>query len=246
MRRAVLMLATFGLALTGCYSRHYDQPAACAPVGTLTVYWQVPQGGFVSPAGALQACDAAGVAYVDVSVNGVSTGKHPCHGPRADGIQLTGFTDETVKVQADAYDAQGNLLFQDVRNVTTAYCYDTTVDVQLAAVAAPLLVSYALPVPTCPANSFVWLSLVDVTGNVQYDLVDLNNTPNDLPCGVQNPIVYPKALYGQYRLDFMQVVQWNGSSYESRYQYCAPTTFNHVAPNDQLSVTLQPTVGVCR
>ena len=148
MRRAILLLATFGLALSGCRSR-------CDNGGTLTLFWQNPQGGFTDASGQLLSCDQAGVSTVDVSVNGTLAGHFPCHGPSSDGITLTGFFDnETVSVQLDAFDASNNLLYQDVRSTSTASCGNATLDVTLAAVQAPFRISYALPGGICPADSY--------------------------------------------------------------------------------------------
>lgn len=228
MRRAILLLATFGLALSGCRSR-------CDNGGTLTVFWQNPQGGFTTTTGQLLSCDAAGVSTVDVSVNGSLAGHFPCHGPSSDGITLTGFfNNETVSVQVDAFDASNNLLYQDVRSTSTAACGNVALDVTLAAVQAPFQISYALPGGiACPPSSFVWLSLVDVTGNVQLDLVDGSHSPTAIPCSTV--LTYDKALFGQYRLDFIQVVQPTGNPlapFVAAYQFCSPLTFDHQAAND--------------
>ena len=240
MRRALLLLSTFGLALSGCGS-HCDN-------GTLTLFWQKPQGGFTTATGQLLSCDEAGVSTVDVSVNGSLAGHFPCHGPSSDGITLTGFFNETVSVQVDAFDASHNLLYQDVRSTSTARCGNVALDVTLAAVQAPFQISYALPGGiACPPNSFVWLSLVDVTGNVQFDLVDANNTPRALPCGTV--LTYDKALFGQYRLDFIQVVQSTGvpaTPFVAAFEFCTPLNFDHQAANDVFIVpTLLSASGFC-
>ncbi|SRR6266568_4506852 len=241
MRRAILLLCTFGLALSGCGSR-------CDNGGTLTLFWQTPQGGFTTATGQLLSCDAAGVSTVDVSVNGTLAGHFPCHGPSSDGVTLTGFFNETVSVQLDAFDASHNLLYQDARTTSTAACGNVVLDVTLAAVQAPFQISYALPGGiACPPSSFVWLSLFDVTGNVQFDLVDANHSPTALPCGTV--LTYDKALFGQYRLDFIQVVQqtFNPSTpFVALYQDCSPLIFAHQAANDVFIVpTLLLPTGTC-
>jgi hypothetical protein len=152
-------------------------------------------------------------------------------------------------VQVDAFDASNNLLYQDVRSTSTAACGHVALDVTLSAVQAPFQISYALPGgAACPANSFVWLSLVDVTGNVQFDLVDANNSPTAIPCGT--PLTYDKALFGQYRLDFIQVVRSTGvpaTPFVAAYQYCSPLNFDHQAANDVFIVpTLFPASVSCR
>lgn len=242
MRRALLLLCTLGLALSGCRSR-------CDNGGTLTLFWQNPQGGFTDASGQLLSCDQAGVSTLDVSVNGTFLGTFPCHGPSSDGILLTGFFNQTVTVQLDAFDASNNLLYQDVRSTSTAACGNVSLDVTLAAVQAPFQISYALPGGiACPPSSFVWLSLVDVTGNVQFDLVDANNSPTAIPCGTV--LTYDKALFGQYRLDFIQVVQSTGvpaTPFVSLYQFCSPLNFNHQAANDDFIVpTLISSSVSCR
>ncbi|HYS79593.1 MAG TPA: hypothetical protein VEM76_02725 [Anaeromyxobacteraceae bacterium] len=243
MRRALLLLCTFGLALSGCRSR-------CDNGGTLTLFWQKPQGGFTTATGQLLSCDEAGVSTVDVTVNGSFAGHFPCHGPSSDGITLTGFFGENVSVLVDAFDASNNLLYEDgPRSTSTASCGNVALDVTLGAVQAPFQISYALPGGiACPANSFVWLSLVDVTGNVQFDLVDQNNTPTAIPCGTV--LTYDKALFGQYRLDFIQVVQPTGipsTPFVSLYQFCQPLNFNHQAANDDFIVpTLISSSVSCR
>ena len=241
MTRAILLLATFGLAVSGC-GRHCND-------GTLTLFWQKPQGGFTTATGQLLSCDEAGVSTVDVSVNGVLAGTFPCHGPSSDGITLTGFFNETVSVQVDAFDASNNLLYQDVRTTSTAACGNIALDVTLAAVQAPFQISYALPGGiACPPSSFIWLSLVDVTGNVQFDLVDANNTPTAIPCD-NTDLIYDKALFGQYRLDFIQVVQPTGNPltpFVARYEFCSPLNFNHQASGDVFIVpTLFSASGFC-
>ena len=244
MRRAILIFATFGLALSGCGSH-------CNNGGTLTLFWQNPRGGFTDASGQLLSCDQAGVSTVDVTVNGTLAGHFPCHGPSSDGITLTGFFNgETVSVQVDAFDASDNFLYSDgPRSISTAACGNVARDVTLDAVQAPFQISYALPGGVaCTPNSFIWLSLVDVTGNVQFDLVDANNTPFAIPCD-NTDITYDKALFGQYRLDFIQVVQQTGNPlapFFAQYQFCQPLSFDHQAANDLFIVpTLFSATGPC-
>lgn len=244
MRRAILFLAFLAVGASGCHSS-----SRCDVGGTLTLYWQPPQGGFTTATGQLLGCDAAGVATVDVTVNGTSAGTFNCHGPTADGIQLTGFGDETVSIQLDAFDASNRHLYQEVTSASTALCADTLVDANLAAVQAAFQVSYALPGGnTCPPSSYLWYSIVDVTGNTQFALVDAQNSPTAVPCGSQ--LIFDQALFGQYRLDFIQVVTPTGNGFQpwgALYEYCSPLTFNHNTANDTLFVpTLSPATGLCQ
>lgn len=240
MRRAILLLAALAAGASGCSSN-----SRCDVGGTLTLYWQPPQGGFTTATGQLLGCDAAGVATVDVTVNGTSAGTFNCHGPSADGIQLTGFGDETVSIQLDAFDASNRHLYQEVTRASTALCADTLVDANLTALAGDLTVGYQFTDSfSCTANTFIWYTLLDVAQNQVVDEVGPSSTnPQAIPCG--SAITLSALPFGRYTVTRIQEVQLVSNTYQTFHATCSPQTFDHLAAGETQTVLVPPSYGTC-
>lgn len=229
MRRAILLLAALTAGASGCSSNN------CPNGGTLTIYWQPPQGGFTSATGQLLACDQAGVSDLDISINGQLAVSHqPCHGPSADGVQLTGFTGETVSVQVDAYDVNNRHLFQDVTSANTAFCQDALLDVNLAALTGDMTVYTTFgPYSTCAQAGVasIYYALYDATGAVY--------SSGTVPCTDPSPgFVIPSVDFGQYRFRFVQGLDPAGVAI---YDICGDVVnFNSANP---ISLPLQAITG---
>ena len=228
MRRAILLLAALAAGTSGCSSDN------CPNGGTLTVYWQPPQGGFTTATGQLLGCDAAGVSTVAVSINGGAASSFSCHGPNADGVQITGFGDEAVNVQVDAYDASNRHLFQDVTSTTTAFCANTVLDANLAALTGDMTAYTTFgPYTTCAQAGVasIYYSLYDANGAVYSSAT--------IPCTDPSPgFVIPSVDFGQYRFRFVQGLDSHGVAI---YDLCGEVVnFNNVNP---ISLPLQAITG---
>ncbi|GEJ55618.1 hypothetical protein AMYX_03590 [Anaeromyxobacter diazotrophicus] len=241
MKRAILLFAALSAGVGGCYSR--PLPETCGVPGTLTLYWQNPQGGFQAN-GQLFGCDSGGVASVQVSVNGAVQGVFPCHGPAADGIQLTGYGDERVSVQLDAYDASSHHLYQQVQTVNTTACADTLVDARLPALAGDLTVGYQFTdSPTCAANTYIWYTLLDATRNEVIDEVGpASLNPKAIPCS--SVIALQAVPFGHYTVTRIQEIQYtSATTYVSLHDTCSPQSFDHLLPGETQTVLVPPTAG---
>lgn len=240
MRRAILLLAALTAGASGCSSNH------CPNGGTLTVYWQPPQGGFTAN-GALLGCDQAGVATVDVYIDNQFSGTFSCHGPSADGITLIGFDNQVVAVEIDGYDASRNLLYQGVvTNQPTTFCADTFVDVTAPALTGNLTVQYGFTDSfTCSGGTYIWYTLLDATRNQVIDEVGPSSiNPQAIPCG--STISLLDVPFGNYTVTRIQEVQLSGSTYSTAHATCSPQSFGHFVTAD-VSPTVQvpPSPGTC-
>lgn len=244
MKRAILLLATALLGVAGCTSHPCDNR------DDLIVDWSA----FTDASGNTFACTdpRSGVASVQVFIDDVAQFPSPVacipfpnQSPRP-AVTLAAFTPGTYKVEVQAYDANGTLLYDDVANQTIApTCGGTQFNARMTAVQGPLDLAYTLPVPQCPPNSFVWFSLTALSPGVQSLVIDGLHNPQGFPCG--NPYPLPiDAPFGTYRLDFIQVVQASGAVFTAQYENCAPgITVNHVQ-SDQIPVALSAATTGCQ
>jgi hypothetical protein len=98
MRRAILLLATFGLALSGC-SRRNDP-------GSLTFYWSFQDaGGAIAGDFTVRnpGCDIAGVDSVDITVGGVTSTENCVQSNGAPGVTITGFLQGPIQYGVDGF-----------------------------------------------------------------------------------------------------------------------------------------------
>jgi hypothetical protein len=246
MRRAILLLAVVVAGASGCSND-------CNSGGTLTIYWQTPQGGFTSATGQLLGCDAAGVATVDVTINGTLVSTSNCHvSSSADGVQLFGFGDETVNVQVDAYSSSNEHLYQALTSTTTAFCANKVLDVTLTAVNADMNVAYSFRSGGCMApttaspysTTFIWYRLVDGSGKV-VSAADQTQNSTAIPCSDTNRtfVVPSLALSQSYAIDGIEEVELdaNGSFIVWSYNCVQSPAVLHAQAND--TVTAGPMVA---
>jgi len=235
MKRAIVFLATAVIA-TGCHT--------CPPTDAV-VFWT-----FVDASGnQFVGCPGSGVSFVRVFLNGEAQTDEfgntdfSCT-VFSDGAVLPNFRGGTYALQLEGYDANSQLLYLDQRNVTLANCGETVVDASLAAVQGSLTLDLA-GFTQCPLDSFVWYSLVDVTNNQIYSVVDGLDTPTAIPC--TGSVLFDKVPFGQYQFDFVQVVRRTGdpvTPYLAAFQNCTPQAFNHLG-DDAVTATLVPALASC-
>jgi hypothetical protein len=131
MRRTLLLLAAASLAGSACTTRD------CPPEG-VNVYW--PQ--FTTSTGAAVSCSAAGVAGVQVYVDGVPQFQQPvpCSLPAlgggfVDGTGLAEFAPGTYTIAVQGFDASGRLRYEDQRQVSVGNACGAFTDVDTFPVA---------------------------------------------------------------------------------------------------------------
>jgi hypothetical protein len=200
MRRAILLLAAVVAGASGCSNE-------CNYGGTLTIYWQPPQGGFVTSSGDLLGCDDAGVSTVDVTINGSLVDTFNCHASQnADGIQLTGFGDETVNVQLDAYSSSNEHLYQAVTSTTTTYCASRVLDVKLSSLKAEMNVAYSFtsgsggcvtPSTNAYSTTFIWYRLVDSNGTL-VSAANSSQNATAIPCSANRTFTVQDLPLNKY------------------------------------------------
>jgi hypothetical protein len=243
MKRAIPLLAAAFLGLTGCYTQCTDTE--------LDVTWA-----FTDASGTVLSCPASGTATVRIFLDDLQLTDrfgNPTDFTCADGptIPILGIPAGTHKLQLDAHDASGNLLYQYVNtNLPLLSCGVNPLSANLDAVQATMVVHYSIANAgnQCPSGSFVWYSIFDVTDNRQFDLVDGTHSPTAVPCGTV--LTFDKALFGTYALDFIQIVVPTGNPsapFGALYESCTPQTFDHSAPNDGIVLPpLQPATVFCQ
>jgi hypothetical protein len=238
MKRAILLLATALLGTSGCTSHPCDRTS-------IAVQWL-----FIDAAGGQHGCSDSGTAVVHVFLDGTpqfdQTGNtnFTC-GTFENGVILTDFRGGQHALQIDALDQNGTLLYQDQRTFTANSCgASPNLPVDVVAVQGPLDLAYTLPVPQCPPGSFVWFSLTGLSPGTATFVVDGLHTPEAFPCG--NPYPLPiDAPFGQYRLDFIQVVQPGTTTFNSVYENCTAQAVNHLG-SDQVPVALSASTTGCQ
>jgi hypothetical protein len=251
MKRAILLLATALLGVAGCTSR------TCTNELALNVFWP----SFTDGAGNTFACTdpRSGVASIQVFIDGAAqlNPEVPCvpFAGRPQGITLLDFAPGTYQVELQAYDSNGNLLYDDQAAVPVrATCGGTDFNAQMTAVGADMTVAVNLPragqcaTPSSQSafqNTFLWYELRDQSGNV-FATSSPTADPQQIPCTSSHAIVFPSAPFGRYTLTKIQEVEFdfNGSVVVWSFN-CVSTAFQHAAANDGVTVTLaaQPTGG---
>jgi hypothetical protein len=252
MKRATLLLATalLGVGSTGCHSSCRDQ-------NDLNVFWNT----FTDASGATFACTdpRSGVASLQVFVDGtpaiLDASNRPQNVPcvpfpgqsSTQGITLQDFAPGTYNIEVQAYDASGNLLFDDQAPVTvTSRCGGTDFNAQMVAQGADMTVAFTLPTTTCHPvtgasafpTTFIWYELRDQTGAV-FATASPTSDPQQIPCTSSNAIAFPAAPFQRYTLERIQEVEFdtNGSIIVWSFK-CAATSFQHAAVNDGVTVSL--------
>lgn len=253
MRRAIPFLAAAAaLTATGCTSSHCDP-------SDVNVYWE----SFTDVNGRTFTCAGSDVVGVQVFVDGQAQLLNSSGQPQpvscipfpgqssAAGVTLLAFTPGTYSIEVQAYDQTGNLKYLAQTSVVVpgnACGQVLTVDTVPTQVADDLTVAYSITGgQACPANSFVWYSLFDVTGNASFSAVDGQHSPQSVPCG--SVLTFPTALFGQYQLDFIQIVTPTGNPatpYAAVFQDCTPLAFNHSGRDGTTVPPLQTATVSCQ
>ncbi len=246
----LLGLAAFG-AGCGTYSS-----APCMP-NSLTVYWAPgatgPVAGFSVP-GLLAAgfpsqldCAGAGIARIEVDVNGVPVNcsggvcvgaDWACGSPGTGGMQTAGYPlqggDNVVDVFG--FDAGGNQKYAGEVHVYATCGGDPVVGVVSSGVAGPLSIDYAFTdsSPCQPGSSIDW------------DLRSGLSAPFDtgsIACGTTNPFdVYRGAAVPAGVYTLVNVAELVGTT--SYHAYCSATPFVHAGPESVL-VDMAPSNATC-
>ncbi len=241
MNRAILIFAAALLGTTGCYSKRCDPTS-------MTVNWE-----FTDAAGLTRDCGRSGPTSVRVFIDGVaqvdSSGnpdftcaQYPY------GVVLYDFANGSYALQLEAYGSSGQLLYMDQRQVSIARCGDTPVLATLTAAQGPMAIEYAIANAgsQCPAGSYLWLSITDLTNRDVFAQVDGTHAPTSVPCGT--PLVYDEVPFGELSLDFIQVVQPTANPnapYAALFQQCTPVPIHHLGA-ETVQVTLAPAMAFCR
>ncbi len=231
MKRATIgVLAAALVGATGCGSHCENMQLA----------WT-----FTDASGNPISCEQSGAAWILIFLDDqqlVDGYGNPLQLTCADGpvVPIVGVGPNPVKLQLDAYDANKNLLYQYIAsNVTARQCGNNVLQVDLTAVQAAMTIAYSINNTgnACPQGSYVWYSLFDVTDNQLFSAVDGTHSPNSVPCGSE--LTFDGALYGTYRLDFIQIVaptQDPTQPWVSLFADCTAHAFTHAAPNDGYTV----------
>ena len=241
MRRAILLLATFGLALPGCYSR-----SRCDN-GDVTLYWHFPSGS------SELSCNQAGVLNVQVSIDGVVEGQFPCSSLSADGrttvqgITITNFFEEPHSFLIDALDGNDRAVWSsDSFSYTPTACTNNVLDRNLTAITGDLTVGYQFTdTSSCTSNnSFIWYELRDANNQVVDAVGPTSQDPQAIPCA--STITLQALPYGQYTVTRIQEVQFpSPSTYVTSHATCSSQPFGHFQPGEVQTVFVPPSTGTC-
>jgi hypothetical protein len=223
MKRAILLLATAALGMTGCYSRRDP--------GTMTFYWNfrnaqgVVTGDFTQ---STTGCDVAGVDSIDVIIDN-GTFQATCVGPNGvPGVQLQQFLPGAYPftVQGRRGGAQGEVVFTVSGTANADYNVDSQVTVTLDALSPQSFVLFYdvnLIAPTnCvfngqPAAGIVY-RLEDPTGTSVISTTEVllpNGTTGQQPVAcdpVSLGLSIPNVPLGAYRLRYFQAINAAGVS----------------------------------
>jgi hypothetical protein len=242
MRRAIPILAAALLASgAGCVTRHCDS-------GSLTIDWSFPDA-----TGNDLGCDAAGVSYITITIDGVpqtDENGNELIGCYSQYIQYAPFTSATRSVLIEGLDANQRQLyvFQD-DGVATNGCGDVALSASLTLVTADLDVTYSIasggsevgcatPTAASPyATTFIWYRIRDLDGNVVSAADDTVNS-SAIPCSDTNSaFTVPDLALGTYTIDGVEEVQLNADRTFDVVSYnCNPTApFQHDAPGDTVA-----------
>jgi hypothetical protein len=249
MKRAILLLATALVGVAGCTSR------PCNSEFDLNVFW--PR--FTDAAGNTFACTDArsGVAGIQVFIDGNPQLLDNLNRPapvacvpfpgRPQGITLLAFAPGTYQVEVQAYDANGNLLYDDQAAVPIrATCGGTDFNANMVAVAADMTVAVNLPGGACAtptsqsafSSTFLWYELRDQSGNV-FATSSPTVDSQQIPCTSSHAILFSAAPFGRYTLTRIQEVELEfGGTFVVRSFNCAATSFQHAQLNDGVTVPL--------
>jgi hypothetical protein len=209
------------LAGTGCGSSSCDQ--------TLTIPWQL-----TDPSGHVWSCANAGVAFVDVYVNGVlQVNAAPCSNASA---TIFGVPNDTHEVVVEGLDAGLHILDRD-EFITSAGCGGFTYPAS-AGEGVLNLDYHFTPADACGGATSMWYRVTDVIANQVIDEIGSSSGSDaaSAACSVAggNDVLGYTGLgtvpYGTYRLDYIEEVDSPLSSPLVLYQDCTSHQVDVVSP----------------
>jgi hypothetical protein len=216
IRSAVCVAAS--AALVACSGSSHSTPPPidpgppCAP-RTLTVEWS----GFTGGDGYARGCVAAGVASVDVYLDGAYVSTWPC---TDGGAVITGVASGAHSLDVEGLESSGRIAYRDELPATVGSCGDSLY--QAAPAEGFVDVNYAFPyggscVGTLATPSYMWFSVFDqVAGAVAAEVSERTLPVADQKlywCGVYandpDPAVAAHALFfplpaGTYRMRWIE------------------------------------------
>ncbi len=233
MRRALLILATFGLALSGCYSTPRDP-------GTLTFYWSFQdRGGAVAGdyTAAHPGCSTAGVDSIDVTVGGVTSTESCVQSNGVPGVTVAGFSQGPYHYTVDGF--RGNeRVFTTSGDVNARWNADVSTDLTLTPIDPQSLVVYfdvlnfnGTTSTQCVFNgqpiSGMLYELQDAFGNV-VSSTDVPGTGGAVKQPINcDPSTFgfsiPDLSLGNYRLRYLTAVRADGGGV---VQVCSQPIFH--------------------
>lgn len=239
MRRLALLLATSVMG-TGCIvdDNHND----CSGFGSVTVEWpqfQLADGSVTSR------CDVAGVAGIDVFLNGqpVQTRFNCFDG----GATIINVQSGTHLLTVEGVDSAGRILLRDEVQIGADRCNDRLVQVRPSEGFVELAYSFVNN-GTCitPGPSYLWFSIFDQVANattVQIDEASPFLDQTLYACGDQRGIVFALPT-GAYDLDWIEERQ--SPAFNVTGANCIRGTFQ-ILPAQQTVVgsTLADTTVAC-
>jgi len=225
---ALTAAAAAALLGSGCISSHCRD-------GSLTIDWQL-----VGPAGLDLSCTAAGVAYVDVWVDGtLRVDRARC----LDGTAtLLNVSDGAHTVTVEGLDAALVIIDRDEFSANVS-CGDS------AYLATPgeitLKLTYGLsPVDQCDANGFVWYEVTDLIANAPISSITSASVAADktrFTCG--DPIAF-QVPWGRYRVKWIAEVVDPLTAPVVQHQQCTPSVSKQLfAPGTLIIDSTLPVTG---
>jgi hypothetical protein len=251
MKRAILILATALLGTTTACSSH-----SCDGVGDVNLFWN-----FQDARGAPLSCSQAGVAQMNVIVDGVDNGTFACtltarDGSPVQGITLQGFNPASHSFELHALDASGRETYTDAFALPTdRTCNGNTVDRVLTRTVGDLTVAFRLTNANGTATegcssgapTFIWYVLLDQNGQ-EVSSVDQNNSPTAIPC-TAGGVFFQDLPFQQYTLAAIAEVNITSLgppvTVVPLHATCTPQTFQHALPGETATVSVPASSGLC-
>ena len=221
MRFAVTAAAlSASLALAGCG----PPPPPCSS-GSLTVDWRL-----LDPSGALRSCSGAGVAFVDIYLDGTrQVDAAPCGNGTA---TLGGLSFGSHPITVEGLDASLQIVDREQFSAQTG-CGNTRV---LANAGEGLLnLDYVFaPTNACGAGpTYVWFQVTDLIANTVISAITSQSSDADkviAPCSASSGFTFAVPL-GRYQLDWIgEIANPYGSPPTLLYQDCTPSTVGVTGP----------------
>jgi len=192
MKRLALALAAAFLG-SGCTVT----PDRCT--GTVSLQWDFQLADGTVPTGTVNAvCMAAGVAYVDVFMDGQPVDSFFC---TDGGATIVDVASGLYFMTVEGVDAGGVIRYREEFDLDARSCADPLIATRPAAGSVDL--NYSLPGNVCGATpSYLWFALRDAaTGHLHPESVDAANDPHRYTC--PGNVIVPLPA-GRYTLEWME------------------------------------------